>query len=149
MDESKLQLLHVNQARYQYSSGGVAANQPSSSINLSDSGIRLGVTKSDGTENFIEINNSGVQLSSATGEIVSVGENTITLRGNKASSIEITAPNGGTVFINGQRVILDGEKIIAGPPGSTGGGGAVTNDTICPLTGMPTHIGSAKTIIGG
>lgn len=149
MDESKLQLLHVNSTNYEYTDGGISQAQPSASVTLSDSSIRLGVTAANGTENFIEISNAGIQLSIGSGETINMGNKSVSIRGNKESTIELTSPNGGSVMINGTRVIFDGEKIISGPPGATGGGGAVTNDAICPFTGMATHVGSVKTIIGG
>jgi len=149
MDENKLQLLHVNQINYEYSQGGISSNQPSTSVTLTDSSIRFAVTTANGTENFIEISNSGIQLSVSSGETVNLGNKSVAIRGSKESTIELTSPNGGTVTLNGTRVIFDGEKIISGPPGATGGGGCVTNDAICPFTGMATHIGSVKTIVGG
>lgn len=149
MDESKLQLLHLNQSAFTHRGGGVSKGQPSSSISLSDSSIRLGVKTVDGKENYIEISNAGIEISVPSGESINLSEGKIAVTGNKESKIKISSPNGGIISINGQRVILDGEKIISGPPGATGGGGAVTNDCICALTGLPTHIGSVKTIVGG
>lgn len=149
MDENKLELLHVNKNEYEYSAGGVSDGQPSSSISLTDNGIRLQVRNPAGEVQAIEITGTGIRLESALGDFINITNGNIQIKGSDQAQIQIEGLENGSILLNGKQIVLDAEQIIQGPPGSTGGGGAVTTDSVCPFVGLPIHIGSSKTIIGG
>lgn len=149
MDEKKLQLLHVNQGAYNYSPGGVSPAQASSSATFGDGSIKFSVTTPQGNENFIEITAGGITAKIATGEQVKLTPGKINVTGAKETTIRLESKAGGSVIMEGKTVLADGEQIIWGPPGASGGGGCVTNDSVCPFVGLPIHIGSSKTTVGG
>lgn len=149
MDESKLELVHINKNEYEYNSGGVSAGQPSSSISLTDNGIRLQVRNAEGEVHAIDITGEGIRMETALGDFINLANGNIQIKGSDQAQIQIEGLENGSIIINAKQVVLDGEQIIQGPPGSTGGGGAVTTDSVCPFVGLPIHIGSSKTIIGG
>jgi hypothetical protein len=149
MDETKLQMLHVNQGAYSYSPGGVSTGQASSSATFSDGSLKLAVTTPQGNENFIEITAAGITAKIATGEQIKMSSGQINVTGGKETAIRIESKAGGSVITEAKTVLSDGEQIILGPPGAQGGGGCVANDTICPFVGLPIHIGSSKVTIGG
>jgi hypothetical protein len=149
MDETKLELIHVNQNVYEYSPGGITTGTASSFISLRDNSITLGVKAEDGRVFQLQIDNQGIRMVSNTGDQIAVNDGVITLIGSDTAQINIRAMNNGSVVINGKQVVVDGEQVVIGPPGSQGGGGVVTSDCICPFTGMATHTSSSKTIVGG
>jgi hypothetical protein len=149
MDESKLELVHVHQGEYEYSPGGVSTGNASSFITMSDTSIVMGVRAADGRVFQIQIDAEGIRLISDLGDIISISDGSIQISGTDQSQIYIRAKDNGSILLEGKQVIADGEQLVLGPPGATGGGGVITSDCICPLTGLPTHIGSGKTIIGG
>lgn len=149
MDEKKLQLLHVNQGAYTYSPGGVSPGDASSSATFGDGSIKFSVMTPQGKENFIEITASGITAKISSGEQIKLTPGKINITGGKKATIRIDSKSGGSVITEAKTVISDGESIIMGPPGATGGGGCVTNDSVCPFVGLPIHIGSSKTTVGG
>lgn len=149
MNRERLELLHVNKSEYEYSGGGVNSSQPSSSISLTDNGIRLQVVSADNKINAINVTTDGIVLESHTGDSIIVTGNSIRIASSDEGEVVISGLENGSVKINGKQVVVDGESLIVGPPGSTGGGGVVTSDSVCPFVGMPIHIGSSKTTVGG
>ena len=149
LNEEKLELLHVNQNEYEYSQGGVSSSQASSYIRLTDNAITLGVKGEDDKVYELQIDSTGIRMISDIGDTISIADGEITIQGSDECQINIRAMDNGSVNINGKQVVLDGEQLILGPPGATGGGGVVTSDAICPFTGLPTHVSSGKTIVGG
>jgi hypothetical protein len=149
MDETKLELVHINQNEYEYNPGGVSSANASSYLRLTDNSIAIGVKGEDGKVYEIQIDNTGIRLISDLGDTISIADGEISIQGSDKCQISIRAMENGSVNINGKQVVVDGEQIIIGPPGTSGGGGVVTSDCICPFTGMPTHVSSGKTIVGG
>jgi hypothetical protein len=149
MDNDKFELLHVNQSEYAYKPGGVSTGDPGSYLSFKDDSLTLGILGSDGRRNEIVIDTGGITLKVAGGEQVKIMDGMIQLIGTDKTQIKVVAKDNGAVVINAKTIVIDGEQIISGPPGAAGGGGAITTDCLCPFTGMPTHIGSTKTIIGG
>lgn len=149
MDETKLELVHVNQSAYEYSAGGVSSGSASSYIRLTDNMATIGVKGETGKVYEIQVDSSGIRLTSDLGDTISISDGEIAIIGSDECDISLTAKNKGAVNINGKQVIIDGEQIVIGPPGSLGGGGAVTSDSICPFVGLPIHQSSSKTTIGG
>lgn len=149
MDETKLELVHLNQNEYEYSPGGTSSANSSSYIRLTDNAITLGVRGEDGRVFEIQIDNAGIRMISDLGDTISISDGDITIIGSDKSQINIRAMENGSVNVNGKQVIVDGEQIIIGPPGTNGGGGVITSDCICPFTGLTTHMSSGKTIVGG
>jgi len=149
MDEEALELVHINQNEYEYSPGGVSSASASSYIRLTDNAITLGVKGEEGKVYEIQIDSTGIRMISDLGDTIAIADGEITIQGTDTSQINIRAMDNGSINVNGKQVILDGEQIIVGPPGATGGGGVVTSDCICPFTGLPTHVSSGKTIVGG
>ncbi len=149
MSEEKFELTHVNQSGYEYSPGGQSTAKPSSYIRLTDSGITLGVKGQDDRVFELQIDSAGIRMTSNLGDTVSIADGEISIIGSENAQINIRALDEGAININGKQVIIDGEQIVIGPPGTTGGGGVVTSDCICPFTGMTTHVASGKTIVGG
>lgn len=149
MNEEKLELVHLNQNEYEYSQGGVSSAQASSYIRLTDNAIIMGVKNEEDKVYELQIDSTGIRMISDLGDTISVADGEITIQGTDSSQINIRAMEKGSINVNGKQVIIDGEQIIIGPPGSTGGGGVVTSDCICPFTGLPTHVSSGKTIVGG
>jgi hypothetical protein len=149
MDEQKLRLLHVNQNFYEYNDGGVNNSQASSWLDLSDGAVTLAVTTNEGKTHSIQITGDGIRLQSDKGDYINVKDGSLELIGTENAQVKIRTGKNGAVTIDGKQVIVDGESLILGPPGATGGGGVVTCDTICPFVGAPIHIGSSKTIVGG
>lgn len=149
MDETKLELVHINQGSYEYSAGGVSSANASSYIRLTDNMVTIGVKSEEGKTYEIQVDSAGIRLISDLGDTVSISDGEIAIIGSDACDISLTAKDNGAVNINGKQIIIDGEQIIIGPPGSLGGGGAVTSASICPFVGLPIHQSSSKTIIGG
>lgn len=149
MDETKIEMVHVNQAEYEYDPGGVSVGDASSYIRLADKSVTMGVKGPDGRVFEIQIDSDGIRLVSDLGDTLSVRDGEITIKGTDNSQINIRAMDNGSININGKQVIVDGEQIVIGPPGSNGGGGVITSDCICPFTGLATHVGSGKTTLGG
>lgn len=149
MDENQLQLFHVNRDAYEYSEGGVGTGTPGSYIRLADSSIELGVTGQDGRTFNITIDSESIRLASSQGDQIQLTDGRIQIIGTDQSQVSITALENGSVTVNGKIVTVDGEQLIIGPPGAAGAGGTITTQCICPFTGLRTHVGSSKTIIGG
>jgi hypothetical protein len=149
MDQTKLELLHVNQNVYKYTPGGVSTGQASSYITLGDNSIVLGVKGEDGRVFQIQIDNNGIRFVTDLGDSISMSDGSIQIIGSDKAQISIRATQNGSITLNGKQLVMDAEQIVSGPPGQQGGGGAVTSDCICPFTGMATHTSSGKTIVGG
>jgi hypothetical protein len=149
LDETKLQLLHVNQNEYEFKAGGVSTGQASSYITLQDSSIVLGVLGPDGRRHEITINSEGFSMKTAAGDQIVMTDGSIQIIGTDTSQIKIYAVDNGAIAIKAKNVVMDGEQVVLGPPGSLGAGGAINSQCICPFTGLPTHIGSSKVIVGG
>jgi len=149
MDNTKLELVHVNQNVYEYSPGGVSTGQASSFITLKDNSITIGVKGEDGRIFQLQIDSQGIRMISNLGDQIAISDGNITIIGSDMAQINIRAMNNGSIVVNGKQVVIDGEQLVLGPPGSQGGGGAITSDCICPFTGLATHTSSGKTIVGG
>lgn len=148
MDETKLELVHVNQPEYSYKPGGVSTADATSYIKLADGIIELGVKDVSGRLQSIQITTDGIKMESSMGDYVQVKDGSIQIKGSDQCQIKIEAIENGAVVINGRQVMLDGETIILGPPGALGGGSVVTTQSICPFVGLPIHQGSSKVLIG-
>lgn len=149
MDNTQFRLEHVNQAAYEFSPGGVSAGTPSSYLTLTDTSITMGVLSSEGKRYEISVTSEGITLKTNLGEQITLKDGSILIQGTDKSQIKIVATDNGSITAKAKNVVLDGEQIVLGPPGSLGGGGVITSDCICPLTGLPTHVGSSKVIVGG
>lgn len=149
MDEKVLELVHVTQSEYKYEQGGVGKGNACSFFSLGENSVSIGVKGADSKVHQINITNKGIKLETPLGDTIQMTDGNIQLKGSQQCQIQIEALDAGSIIINGKQVLVDGENIIAGPPGSNGGGGVVTCDTVCPFVGLPIHIGSSKLIAGG
>ena len=147
LDEDKLELTHVNQAQYSYSSTGIDSSYSRSYITLRDNSITLGVKNSNGEVHEISISASAITFRTHSGEYINLEGGGISVVGTPET--KITIKSLGPIEINGKQLLVDAENIISGPIGDDGGGGAVTSDAICPYVGFPCMVGSSKTTIGG
>lgn len=148
MDESKLELFHINKNVYEYQEGGTGGS-PGSFIRLGDASIDMGVRGPDGRVFAISITGENINLSSSAGDQISISDNSIKIKGTDQGQIAVEAVENGSIVLNGRNVTVDGEQIIVGPPGALGGGGIVNTQSICPFVGLPIHQGSSKAIVGG
>jgi hypothetical protein len=147
MNESKLELVHVNQSKYSYKYGGISEEFSRSYLRLEDDSITIGVKNSDGEVHEIQVKPDGIYFKSQYGDTISIRNGYIDIIGLEKTKINIKSI--GPIEVNGKNVLVEGEQLIVGAPGDKGGGGAVTCDTICPFVGLAIHVGSTKTIVGG
>jgi hypothetical protein len=149
MDESKLELNHINPDHYIYKKSGIDDSFARSYLKLENNSITMGVRSGDDSVHEISITSAGITLTTNDGANISMTEGGIQINGSNLSETKITMKTPGPIEINGKKVLVDGENIIVGPIGDNGGGGAVTSDVICPFAGFNCMAGSSKTIIGG
>jgi hypothetical protein len=149
MDETKLELFHVNQSSYEYKEGGVSSSDSSSFIRLLDQSVEIGVKTSDGKTYAIQVTADGIRFSSNLGDYIQISDGRIQIVGTDAAQIKIEAKENGSVTIDSKNTVLDGESIILGPPGAAGGAAVVTTQSICPFVGFPVHQGSTKVMVSG
>lgn len=149
MDETKLELFHVNQSNYEYKEGGVSSSDSCSFIRLLDQSVEIGVKTAEGKTYSIQVTGDGIRFSSDLGDYIQITDGRIQIIGTDASQIKIQATENGSVIINSKTTVVDGESIILGPPGAQGGGAVVTTQSVCPFVGFPVHQGSSKVMVSG
>jgi hypothetical protein len=150
MDESKLELVHVNQDQYKFDAGGITSNTARAYVKLEDSTVTLGVRNKDGEVHEIQVSEKGITIRTNDGGLFSMSNGFIELLGTEKTKTKINIKSlVGAVEVFSKQVLVDGEQIIQGAVGQQGGGGVVTCDTICPFVGKAIHLGSTKTIMGG
>lgn len=149
MDETKLEMFHLNQQVFEHKESGSSSADSCSFIRLLDGSVEIGVKAPDGKTNSIQITADGVKISSNLGDYIMVSDGRIQIIGTDAAQIKIEAVEEGSVVILSKTTVVDGESIILGPPGAQGGGSVVTTQSICPFVGLPIHQGSSKVMVSG
>jgi hypothetical protein len=149
MDNTQFTIQHVNQSVYQYSPGGITTGTPGSYITLADTSITIGVLSADNKRYELTVSDTGITLKTNDGGQIIMLDGFIKIMGIDTTQIQILAQSNGSVDMEAKTVLLDGQQIILGQPGSQPGGGVLTTSTIDPFTGIPSFVGSSKVIASG